>query len=102
MPHARWSRARPNSSVPDTDIVLFSRFPVCGAHEGHAILDFVAGNRSLLPPSTVHSDTHDRSAAIFGLARLPSALPAPAGQSRFHQDTVRNISSGCLLVLECA
>jgi len=33
-------------------------------------LDFVAENRSLLQPSTVHSDTHGQSAAIFGLAHL--------------------------------
>jgi TnpA family transposase len=56
--------------VSDTYIALFSRFLVCGAYEGHAILDFVAENRSLLQPSTVHSDTHGQSAAIFGLAYL--------------------------------
>ena len=54
--------------VSDTYIALFSRFLACGAYEGHAILDFVAENRSLLQPSTVHSDTHGQSAAIFGLA----------------------------------
>ncbi|MGI4806954.1 MAG: hypothetical protein ACRYF2_02465, partial [Janthinobacterium lividum] len=32
------------------------------------ILDFVTENRSLLQPSTVHSDTHGQSAPIFGLA----------------------------------
>ena len=56
--------------VSDTYIALFSRFLACGAYEGHAILDFVAENRSLLQPSTVHSDTHGQSAAIFGLAFL--------------------------------
>ena len=56
--------------VSDTYIALFSRFLACGAYEGHAILDFVAENRSLLQPSTVHSDTHGQSAAIFGLAHL--------------------------------
>src|SRR3954464_10288234 len=56
--------------VSDTYIALFSRFLVCGAYEGHPILDFVAENRSLLQPSTVHSDTHGQSAAIFGLAHL--------------------------------
>ena len=56
--------------VSDTYIALFSRFLACGAYEGHAILDFVAENRSLLQPSTVHSDTHGQSAAIFGLAYL--------------------------------
>ena len=56
--------------VSDTYIALFSRFLVCGAYEGHAILDFVAENRSLLQPSTVHSDTHGQSAPIFGLAHL--------------------------------
>jgi TnpA family transposase len=56
--------------VSDTYIALFSRFLACGAYEGHAILDFVAENRSLLQPSRVHSDTHGQSAAIFGLAYL--------------------------------
>ncbi|HET9107133.1 MAG TPA: Tn3 family transposase [Steroidobacteraceae bacterium] len=56
--------------VSDTYIALFSRFLACGAYEGHAILDFVAENRSLLQPSMVHSDTHGQSAAIFGLAHL--------------------------------
>ena len=56
--------------VSDTYIALFSRFLACGAYEGHAILDFVAENRSLLQPSTIHSDTHGQSAAIFGLAYL--------------------------------
>jgi TnpA family transposase len=56
--------------VSDTYIALFSRFLACGAYEGHAILDFVTENRSLLQPSTVHSDTHGQSAAIFGLAHL--------------------------------
>jgi TnpA family transposase len=56
--------------VSDTYIALFSRFLGCGAYEGHAILDFVAENRSLLQPSTVHSGTHGQSAAIFGLAYL--------------------------------
>src|SRR5208337_4206483 len=42
--------------VSDTYIALFTRFLDCGAYEGHAILDFVAENRSLLQPSTVHSD----------------------------------------------
>ncbi len=56
--------------VSDTYIALFSRFLACGAYEGHAILDFVAENRSLLQPSTVHSDTHGQSAPIFGLAHL--------------------------------
>jgi TnpA family transposase len=56
--------------VSDTYIALFSRFLACGAYEGHAILDFVAENRSLLQPHTVHSDTHGQSAAIFGLAHL--------------------------------
>jgi len=56
--------------VSDTYIALFSRFLACGAYEGHAILDFVAESRSLLRPSTVHSDTHGQSAAIFGLAHL--------------------------------
>lgn len=56
--------------VSDTYIALFSRFLACGAYEGHAILDFVAENRSLLQPSTIHSDTHGQSAAIFGLADL--------------------------------
>jgi TnpA family transposase len=56
--------------VSDTYIALFSRFLACGAYEGHAILDFVAENRSFLQPSTVHSDTHGQSAAIFGLAHL--------------------------------
>lgn len=56
--------------VSDTYIALFSRFLACGAYEGHAILDFVAENRSLLQPTTVHSDTHGQSAAIFGLAHL--------------------------------
>ena len=56
--------------VSDTYIALFSRFLACGAYEGHAILDFVAENRSLLQPSTVHSDTHGQSSAIFGLALL--------------------------------
>ena len=56
--------------VSDTYIALFSRFLACGAYEGHAILDFVAENRSLLQPSTVHSDTHGQSAPIFGLAYL--------------------------------
>ena len=56
--------------VSDTYIALFSRFLACGAYEGHSILDFVAENRSLLQPSTVHSDTHGQSAPIFGLAHL--------------------------------
>ena len=56
--------------VSDTYIALFSRFPACGAYEGHAILDFVAENRSLLQPSTVHFDIHGQNAAIFGLAHL--------------------------------
>lgn len=56
--------------VSDTYIALFSRFLACGAYEGHAILDFVAESRSLLQPSTVHSDTHGQSAPIFGLAYL--------------------------------
>ena len=56
--------------VSDTYIALFSRFLACGAYEGHASLDFVAENRSLLQPSTVHSDTHGQSAPIFGLAHL--------------------------------
>jgi TnpA family transposase len=56
--------------VSDTYIALFSRFLACGAYEGHAILDFVAENRSLLQPSTIHSDTHGQSATIFGLAHL--------------------------------
>ena len=56
--------------VSDTYIALFSRFLACGAYEGHAILDFIAENRSLLQPTTVHSDTHGQSAAIFGLAYL--------------------------------
>ncbi len=56
--------------VSDTYIALFSRFLACGAYEAHAILDFVAENRSLLQPSTVHSDTHGQSAPIFGLAHL--------------------------------
>ncbi len=56
--------------VSDTYIALFSRFLACGAYEGHAILDFVTENRSLLQPSTVHSDTHGQSAPIFGLAHL--------------------------------
>ncbi|MGH7210600.1 MAG: transposase, partial [Acetobacteraceae bacterium] len=56
--------------VSDTYIALFSRFLACGAYEGHTILDFVAENRSLLQPSTVHSDTHGQSAPIFGLAHL--------------------------------
>lgn len=56
--------------VSDTYIALFSRFLACGAYEGHAILDFVAENRSLLQPTMVHSDTHGQSAAIFGLADL--------------------------------
>jgi len=56
--------------VSDTYIALFSRFLACGAYEGHAILDFVAENRALLQPSTVHSDTHGQSAPIFGLAHL--------------------------------
>lgn len=56
--------------VSDTYIALFSRFLACGAYEGHAILDFVAENRSPLQPSTIHSDTHGQSAAIFGLAHL--------------------------------
>src|SRR4051795_7351258 len=56
--------------VSDTYIALFSRFLACGAYEGHSILDFVAEKRSLLQPSTVHSDTHGQSAAIFGLAHL--------------------------------
>jgi TnpA family transposase len=56
--------------VSDTYIALFSRFLACGAYEGHTILDFVAENRSLLQPTTVHSDTHGQSAAIFGLAHL--------------------------------
>jgi TnpA family transposase len=56
--------------VSDTYIALFSRFLACGAYEGHAILDFVAENRSLLQPSTIHSDTHGQSAPIFGLAHL--------------------------------
>ena len=56
--------------VSDTYIALFSRFLACGAYEGHAILDFVAETRSLLQPSTVHSDTRGQSAAIFGLAHL--------------------------------
>jgi TnpA family transposase len=56
--------------VSDTYIALFSRFLACGAYEGHAILDFVAENRSLLQPSTVHSDTHGQSAPIFALAHL--------------------------------
>jgi TnpA family transposase len=56
--------------VSDTYIALFSRFLACGAYEGHAILDFVTENRSLLQPSTVHSDTHGQSAPIFGLAYL--------------------------------
>ena len=56
--------------VSDTYIALFSRFRACGAYEGHAILDFVTENRSLLQPITVHSDTHGQSAAIFGLAYM--------------------------------
>ena len=56
--------------VSDTYIALFSRFLACGAYEGHSILDFVAENRSLLQPHTVHSDTHGQSAPIFGLAHL--------------------------------
>jgi len=47
--------------VSDTYIALFSRFLACGAYEGHAILDFVVENRSLLQPSTLHSDTHGQS-----------------------------------------
>ena len=54
--------------VSDTYIALFSRFLACGAYEGHDILDFVTENRSLLEPSTVHSDTHGQSAPIFRLA----------------------------------
>ncbi len=56
--------------VSDTYIALFSRFLACGAYEGHSILDFVAENRSLLQPHTVHSDSHGQSAPIFGLAHL--------------------------------
>ncbi len=56
--------------VSDAYIALFSRFLACGAYEGHTILDFVAENRSLLQPSTVHSDTHGQSAPIFGLAYM--------------------------------
>jgi len=56
--------------VSDTYIAIFSRFQACGAYEGHAILDFVAENRSLLQPTAVHSDTHGQSAPIFGLAHL--------------------------------
>lgn len=63
--------------VSDTYIALFSRFLACGAYEGHAILDFVAENRSLLKPSTVHSDTHGQSAPIFGLAHLLGIEPMP-------------------------
>jgi TnpA family transposase len=48
---------------PDRNVILSN-------YEGHAILDFVAENRSLLQPSTIHSDTHGQSAAIFGLADL--------------------------------
>ena len=56
--------------ISDTYIALFSRFLACGAYEGHAILDFVAENRLLLQLTTVHSDTHGQSSAIFGLAHL--------------------------------
>jgi TnpA family transposase len=56
--------------VSDTYIALFSRFSVCGAYEGHSILDFVAENWSAIQPDTVHSDTHGQSAPIFGLAYL--------------------------------
>ena len=63
---ARWN-ALPVPLLPEP---LFSRFLACGAYEGHAILDFVTENRSLLQPSTVHSDTHGQSAPIFGLAYL--------------------------------
>lgn len=56
--------------VSDTYIALFSRFIACGAFEGHSILDFVAENRSVLQPDTVHADTHGQSAPIFGLAYL--------------------------------
>ena len=56
--------------VSDTYIALFSRFIACGAYEGHSILDFVAENRSLIQPSSVHADTHGQSAPIFGLALL--------------------------------
>jgi TnpA family transposase len=56
--------------VSDTYIALFSRFIACGAYEGHSILDFVAENRSVLQPHTVHADTHGQSAPIFGLAHL--------------------------------
>jgi hypothetical protein len=52
--------------VSDTYIALFSRFQACGAYEGHAILDFVAENRSLLQPTRVHSDTHGQSTPISG------------------------------------
>lgn len=56
--------------ISDTYIALFSRFIACGAYEGHSILDFVAENRSVLQPRTVHADTHGQSASIFGLAHL--------------------------------
>ena len=66
--------------VSDTYIALFSRFLACGAYEGHAILDFVTENRSLLQPSTVHSDTHGQSVMWTvkpGILRLmPTSLRA--------------------------
>jgi TnpA family transposase len=56
--------------VYDLYITLFSRFTTCGSWEGHHILDFLQENKSDIQPETIHADTQDQSAAIFGLAHL--------------------------------
>jgi len=52
--------------VSDTYIALFSRFLACGAYEGHAILDFVAENRSL--PTAARTGSTLRSGSSAGLS----------------------------------
>jgi TnpA family transposase len=56
--------------VSDSYIALFSRFNLCGAWEGHYILDLIQENKSEVQPDTIHADTQGQSTAIFGLAHL--------------------------------
>ena len=67
--YARLAAVAPAGDLPTAPTPRSGTRPR-SAYEGHAILDFVAENRSALQPTTVHSDTHGQSAPIFGLASL--------------------------------
>jgi TnpA family transposase len=54
----------------DNSIALMSRWTMCSAWEGHAILDFLKENESDIKPDAIHADAQGQSRAIFGPAYL--------------------------------